>query len=198
MLNLPRLLPACAALALSLLTACAPLPEPTAAPVQSLLPATRWDHRPEAEDWTRATLAALRSRGAVLLSATPTDIGAYCPGYTAADANQRAAFWVGIFSAIAKYESTWNPRASGAGGRYLGLLQISPQTARGVGCNAANLMDGATNLDCAVRIAANRAPENDVAGLTTDWGPMHDRAKRAEVAEWTRQQTYCQIAAGKP
>lgn len=192
MFTLPRLLPVIAAVSLCVQVACAPLPEAASAPTQSLLPATRWDHRPEAEDWTRATLAALQSRGAVLLSSIPTDIEAYCPGYSEAGSSQRAAFWVGIFSAIAKYESTWNPRASGAGGRYLGLLQISPQTARGVGCDASNLMDGATNLDCAVRIAANRAPEDDVAGLTTDWGPMHDRAKRSEVARWTRQQAYCQ------
>ena len=52
-------------------------------------------------------------------------------------------------------------------------------------------MDGATNLDCAVRIAANRAPSGAVAGLTTDWGPMHDRRKRAEMAAWTSAQSYC-------
>ncbi len=187
-----RLTALCAALLLSV-SACAPLLE--AASDKSFaeaLPVTRWDHRPEAEDWTRAMLAALSSEGAVLLSSTPDDIGTYCPSYAEAGPNQRAAFWVGLFSAIAKYESTWNPRASGAGGRYLGLLQISPQTARGAGCDAGGLFDGATNLTCAVRIAARRAPEDAVAGLTTDWGPMHDRSKRAEVATWTREQSYCQ------
>lgn len=177
------------------LSACATAPVPVSdMNFSGELPVARWDHRPEADDWTQATLNALKTEGAALLSSTPTDIGTYCPGYATAGPNQRAAFWVGIFSAIAKYESTWNPRASGAGGRYLGLLQISPQTARGVGCGDGSLMDGAHNLSCAVKIAANRAPEANVAGLTTDWGPMHDRSKRAEVAAWTRSQEYCKPA----
>jgi Transglycosylase SLT domain len=175
------------------LTACAPLPEMSSSlGFSGPLPATRWDHRPEADDWTRATLEALKSEGAVLLSSTPTDIDTYCPGYETASNDERAAFWVGMFSAIAKYESTWNPSAKGGGGRYLGLLQISPATARYVGCDSKGLLDGATNLDCAVRIAANRVPSSAVAGLTTDWGPMHDRSKRAEVAAWTSAQSYCQ------
>lgn len=186
---------AAAAAALLALTACAPLPDMSMRNNFAVaLPATRWDHRPEADDWTRATLAALKTEGAVLLSSTPQDIDTYCPGYEAATTDERAAFWVGMFSAIAKYESTWNPAAKGGGGRYLGLLQISPATARYVGCDASGLMDGATNLDCAVRIAANRAPNGAVAGLTTDWGPMHDRSKRAEMAAWTSAQSYCKQA----
>ena len=175
------------------LTACAPLPEMSSTMgFAGALPATRWDHRPEADEWTQSMLDALKTDGAVLLSSIPQDIETYCPGYEDASTDERAAFWVGMFSAIAKYESTWNPAAKGGGGRYLGLLQISPATARYVGCDSNGLLDGATNLDCAVRIAANRAPSSAVAGLTTDWGPMHDRSKRAEVAAWTSVQSYCQ------
>lgn len=175
------------------LTACAPLPEMgSQIGFSATLPATRWDHRPEADVWTQSMLDALKTDGAVLLSSIPQDIGVYCPGYEDASSDDRAAFWVGMFSAIAKYESTWNPAAKGGGGRYLGLLQISPATARHVGCDSKTLLDGASNLDCAVRIAANRAPSSGVAGLTTDWGPMHDRSKRAEVAAWTSAQSYCQ------
>ena len=195
MLKLSYVVPALAAMSLGLLVACAPVPTEGAANFATQLPVTRWDHRPEAEDWTRATLAALRSEGAVLLSTMPDDIERYCPAYDAAGPDQRAAFWVGMFSAIAKYESTWNPAASGGGGRYLGLLQISPQTARGVGCDLSEggLKDGASNLSCAVRIAANRVPAgpDNITGITTDWGPMHDGSKRAEVAAWTSGQSYC-------
>ena len=187
--------------------ACAPAPD-TAMNFATTLPATRWDHRPEADDWTRATLEALKAEGAPLLSTTPADIATFCPGYAEAGPDQRAAFWAGMFSAIAKYESTWNPAASGAGGRYLGLMQISPQTARGAGCDLSQggLRDGASNLECAVRIAARRAPAGGgvvsgpgaLAGLTNDWGPMHKSGYTAEMAAWTKSQSYCQKPAAKP
>ncbi len=169
------------------------------------LPVMRWDHRPEAAQWTQATLDALRSEGAVLASTVPMDVAQYCPDYATAPVADRQAFWAGLFSAIAKYESTWNPRAKGGGGRYVGLLQISPATADQVGCDlgAGGLTDGASNLACAVRIAANRVPENGgtteneaLAAIVTDWGPMHDSRKRSEVAAWTRSQAYCSGSQG--
>jgi Transglycosylase SLT domain len=164
------------------------------------LPVMRWDHRPEAAEWTEATLQALKSEGAVLASTVPMDVSQYCPEYASATVSDRQAFWAGLFSAIAKYESTWNPGAKGAGGKYLGLLQISPATADHVGCDlgGGGLTDGASNLACAVKIAANRVPDQPEASaqdalseIVTDWGPMHDRSKRAEVAAWTRVQAYC-------
>ncbi len=159
------------------------------------LPVMRWDHRPEATQWTEATLAALRSDGAVLPATVPADIAVYCPNYAKEGPEQRRAFWAGLFSAIAKHESTWNPAAKGGGGRYIGLLQISPVTARDVGCDLSNggLANGATNLACAVRIAARRGPENGdtLAAMVADWGPMHSPEKRADVAAFTRGQSYC-------
>lgn len=165
------------------------------------MPVMRWDHRPEAGQWTAATLDALRTEGAVLTSTVPVDVATFCPGYEDGSPAERQAFWAGLFSTIAKYESTWNPQAKGGGGRYIGLLQISPATARYVGCDLSRggLTDGATNLACAVKIAANRAPEGGglvegkgaLAGLVNDWGPMHDRSKVAEMAAWTRSQPYC-------
>ena len=103
------------------------------------------------------------------------------------------AFWSGLFSAIAKYESTWNPEAKGGGGLYFGLLQILPSTARSVGCDPGKLLDGAVNLNCAVRIADRRVSRSDgsVASITADWGPMHWADKRAEMAAWTSKQSYC-------
>lgn len=156
------------------------------------LPVTRWDHRPEAPMWTKATLGALKREGAVLLSAVPQDVESFCPGYRAASADERGAFWTGLFSAIAQYESTWNPKAVGGGGRYLGLLQISPQTARSAGCDASALKDGTENLSCAVKIAARKANYSGVRGVVSDWGPMHDASKSRAISSWTRNQSYCQ------
>lgn len=188
-------LPLCAAIALS---ACQMTPEVTAPPTPGL-PVMRWDHTPEGEAWTAETLAALREIGAPLLSEVPRDIDEWCPGYAEAEEADRAAFWAGMLSTLAKHESTWNPRAAGGGGRWIGLVQIAPATARGYGCEAdtvAELKDGAANLRCAVRIAAVTVPRDGYVGsgsegLAADWGPFHSNRKREDMVAWTRAQDYC-------
>lgn len=167
------------------------------------IPAARWDFRSERERWGRAALKALRNHGAALVRETPADVASWCPGYASGDAIQRRAFWVGFLSALAKHESTWNPRAVGGGGLWYGLLQILPGTARGYGCAArsgAELTDGAANLSCAIRILAVTVPRDGViaqseprwSGVAADWGPMRSPAKRQEMANWLRGQDYCQ------
>lgn len=161
----------------------------------------RWDHRPEALEWTEATLDALAEDGR-LHSVLPADIETFCPGYAEAGIDDRKAFWSGLFSALARFESTWNPQAAGAGGRYLGLLQIMPATARHHGCGIDSpgaLLDGATNLSCAVRIASAAVARDGVVagspgawgGVAADWPPMRNPAKRAEIAAFTASQSYC-------
>ena len=121
------------------------------------LPPMRWDHLPEAREWTVSTLQALTDDGAALARTVPQDIDMFCPGYRTASMDERCAFWAGLLSAIAKHESTWNPEAMGGGGRWVGLMQIAPRTARAYDCEASDskgLEDGSANLACAVRIAA--------------------------------------------
>jgi hypothetical protein len=174
---------------------------PVAAAAQADLPAARWDHRPEAAAWTQAALTALENRGGGLLRSEPADIATFCPAYPKSGAEDRAAFWVGLFSALAKHESTWNPRAAGEGGKYRGLLQIAPATARAYGCDAGQLYDGASNVSCAVTIAARQVARTGVlvggpggwGGLAADWGPMRNGRKLADIAAWTRAQDYCQL-----
>ncbi len=169
-------------------------------PPEPVMPVMRWDFRSEGDDWTAATLAALKTTGTPLLSEVPRDIMEWCPGYVTADANGRAAFWSGVLSALAKHESTWNPAASGGGGQWIGLTQIAPATARAYGCNAkttAALKDGSANLQCAVRIAARTVPRDGYVasgreGLAADWAPFLNAAKRADMVNWTRRQSYCQ------
>ncbi len=169
----------------------------------ALLPTMRWDHRPEAGRWTAATLAALRTEGVVLETTVPADIKAFCPAYASAPAADRRAFWAGFLSALAKHESTWNPKAKGGGGKWIGLMQIAPQTARANGCDLpadTGLTDGAANLACAVRIAARQVGRDgaivsdgsgDWRGAARDWAPLRSSQKRADVADWTRKQSYC-------
>jgi Transglycosylase SLT domain len=165
------------------------------------IPAMGWDARPEAAVWTGSTLSAVARNDSVLAGIVPADIAAWCPGYGKANLEDRRAFWVGLLSALAKHESSWNPKAAGGGGRYIGLLQISPRTAKGYGCEAqssAALKDGAANLSCGVRIMARQVGEDGVVagdggrGLGRDWGPFKVASKRQAMSAWTAQQSYCQ------
>lgn len=178
-----------------------PGPGPQSAPVADL-PVMRWDHRPEAAIWTRATLGAIEDHGRALVTTVPRDIAAFCPAYPGASDADRAAFWAGLLSALAKHESTWRPEAAGGGGKWIGLTQIAPRTARGYGCDAQSvgaLKDGAANLSCAVQIAAHQVGRDGYLvrdganwrGMARDWMPFRNDAKRADMAAWTSQQSYC-------
>jgi Transglycosylase SLT domain len=170
-------------------------------PLPGFSVAARWDQQPEASAWTEATVAALKSEGAVLVDTVPEDIGAYCPGYARARPDQRRAFWVGLLSSVAKHESGWNPGARGGGGRFLGLMQISDGTAEANGCaRGAALLDGGANMACAVRIVANQVARDGALfggerrgwlGLARDWLPLRDRKVRQDITDWTKRQAYC-------
>lgn len=180
-----------------------PRPADLVIPPPEIIPDARWDFRREGDVWTRAALDALKTHGAPLVNSTPADIAQWCPGYRSAPPTARRAFWVGFLSALAKYESTWKPRAVGGGGRWYGLLQILPSTARGYGCRARSgsaLLNGAANLSCAVRIMAVTVPRDGAIlgeagrwrGVAGDWGPLRSAAKRRDMAEWLRSRAYCQ------
>jgi hypothetical protein len=190
---------ATAALALAMLpAACLSVPSVSEDP-----PVMRWDHRPEAAVWTTVALKEAEAYDETLAHLVPTDIDTWCPGYREAGMDNRRAFWVGMLSSLAKHESTWNPVASGGGGRWIGLTQIDPRTARWFGCQAttvAELKDGAANLSCALKIASVQVPKDNMVagdgrlGLGRDWAPFRSADKRAEMAAWTRAQNYCQPA----
>jgi hypothetical protein len=166
------------------------------------LPRTRWEHRGDSVLWTRAALSALRDHGAPLVRTVPRDITDWCPAYPAASDKQRAHFWVGFLSALAKHESTYRPEAVGGSGQWYGLLQILPATARGYRCRAGSgeaLKHGPSNLSCALRIMAVTVPRDHAIalrdsrwrGVAADWGPMRSASKRQDMAGWLRAQSYC-------
>jgi hypothetical protein len=166
----------------------------------SRAPEMGWDHRPEAPEWTQKTLLAVAEEDAELADSVPVDIAQWCPAYPEAQVDDRRAFWAGLMSAVAKHESTWNPAAAGGGGRWIGLMQISPATAQNFGCDATSstaLKDGAANLTCAVEIAAVQVGQDNVVtgngrqGMARDWMPFRNAEKRAEMAAWTSSQDYC-------
>lgn len=168
------------------------------------MPAMRWDHRPEARDWTQATLTALTRQGATLSKVVPSDVDTFCPAYADGDQRQRQAFWAGFLSALAKHESTWDPKAMGGGGRWVGLMQIAPKTAKAFDCAATDreaLTNGRANLACAVRIAAAEVGRDGAIvsgasgwrGVARHWAPLRAPTKRADIARWTRAQSYCTL-----
>lgn len=160
----------------------------------------RWDHRSESTAWNSTAIKALKSHGATLPAIVPHDIETWCPGYTSASLEDREAFWVGLISALAKHESTWNPAAVGGGGRWFGLVQISPSTARLYGCSAGSgsaLKNGSENVDCAIRIMSRTVQRDGVVsrgmrGVAADWGPFHSSTKRNDMIAWTKAQPFCQ------
>ena len=183
---------------LTSLASCGSAPEPEVSRAVAN-PVALWGHRPEARDWTAASLAALDRHGAALVHTVPADIDTYCPGYRTGGPEARKAFWVNFLSALAEHESTWRPDAAGGGGQWLGLLQISPQTARGYGCkaqSAAALKDGEQNLSCAIRIMSVTVPRDGVIsqnmrGVAADWGPFRQPGKRSAIQSATRAPAYC-------
>jgi hypothetical protein len=193
----------CAALvAVMSIGACAALEATEADPVEAVRPAARWDHVPQSGAWTDAALVALQTHGQPLVTLVPRDIEAWCPAFAQSDFAGRSAFWVGLLSALSRYESTFKPEAVNPNGKWFGLLQISPATARGYGCVAgsgAALTDGPANLSCAIRILATTVPRDGVVhardskwrGVSADWGPMRVPSKREEIRGWVRQQDYC-------
>ncbi|MDP4893158.1 transglycosylase SLT domain-containing protein [Cypionkella sp.] len=163
------------------------------------LPKMRWDGHREAANWTSAALQEVALYDSKLASRVPEDIAAWCPGYATASKPDRNAFWVAVLAGLAKYESGFNPKASG-GGRYFGLMQVSPKTAAAYRCEARSasaLKDGSANLACAVKIIARQVGRDGVVagqgtkGVARDWGPMRKARVRAEIAAWTAKQAYC-------
>jgi len=175
----------------------APAPDPGEF---SYVPA-RWDGTQNGVQWTAAALAALDSHSAALVKLVPGDIRDYCPGYEAAGDRARKAFWVNLVASISFHESTWNPNASGGDGRWHGLLQIAPATARNYGCQAGDtggLKDPALNVSCGLRIMAVTVPRDGVIsdgmrGVAADWGPFHQPNKRQDIQSYTRALPYCRI-----
>lgn len=189
-------------LSFALLAGCSASQRASGPDVTRNLPEMGWGHRAEADSWTAAGLAAMERQGKPLLLVVPADIARFCPTYAQNDKDDRAAFWVGLFSALAKHESTWRPDAVGGGGQWFGLTQIAPATARAYGCKAKSgsaLTDGSDNIACAIRIAAYQVPRDGYLvsdgdgwrGMARDWAPFRSKSMRAEMAAFTSRQPYC-------
>lgn len=163
------------------------------------IPKARWGTTGGRSTWSLAVLSSLRGHANALPDVVPADIDTWCPAYESGSREQREAFWLGLVSALVKHESTFKPTAVGGGGKWIGLMQILPSTARLYGCQATTvdgLKDPRANLSCGLRIMARTVARDGVVsanmrGVAADWGPFHSRKKREDMIAWTRAQGYC-------
>lgn len=163
------------------------------------IPTARWDNKSGTRSWSMAVLSSLNGDARNLTEIVPRDIADYCPAYPSATKEAREAFWVGLVSSLAWHESTHRPTAVGGGGRWYGLVQIYPDTARRYGCAARTgtaLKDPEDNLSCGMRIMAvtvarDQVISRNMKGVAADWGPFHSRRKRLDMMAWTKSQDYC-------
>jgi hypothetical protein len=104
-------------------------------------------------------LTALIDAGNPLTALEPTDIAAFCPGYTRQDRNGRAVFWRTLLAALTSAESVNNSAAAfweADQGQYsIGLMQLSLADENRYRCgfkSEAEITDPDRNLSCGVKV----------------------------------------------
>jgi hypothetical protein len=211
---------ACLLLALAVSCDRAPTPDPAAKPdgarrgpaAQGAGPAfvADWDDLPRGAEWTAHVRGALADFGGPLLEAVPSDRAEYCPGFDAQTPLEREAFYVGLISRMARFESGFDPDTSfqesftnSQGERVVsrGLLQLSHESANGYpNCRPVEdqeLHDPATNLRCAVAILTRLVPRDATigsgrAGGAAYWSVLRNTSdKRPRIVEYTRALEVC-------
>jgi hypothetical protein len=181
-----------------------------------------WDRKvQQGRRWTDFTSKALDEVGGNLLTKVPSDAADWCPGFEKLDREGRKAFWVAFVSAMAVFESSFNPQAkhqekfNDANGDKVisrGLLQLSVESAQGFGCSwidkAQDLHDPELNLKCGVKIlnrhvgADNRIFGHNVKidedktakwmGTARYWGIFRLESRRTAIQRAVKRLKICQ------
>lgn len=175
-----------------------------------------WDNQPAGDEWTEFTSAALSRFGGNLQNSSIKDAAAYCPNFAALDDQGRNDFFVGLLSAMARFESSFDPKRkftetfndrNGNPVISRGLLQLSIESGNGgYQCGFADenaLHDPQQNLECGVRIMNKLVGQNDYIGASVGgkwkggaryWSvlrPTH--SKNPKIRAFTQQMTICQL-----
>ncbi len=140
-----------------------PTPTPTPPPTSSVKPL--WESQnANGKEWTTHVFNQLDSIGSNLLDIDPTDASEFCPRYSQFATSQKKEFWSYLLSAMAKYESSFNPNTTyreafkdAKGNQVIsrGLLQLSIESSQAYGCGIKDpleLHDPYVNLSCGIRI----------------------------------------------
>lgn len=127
----------------------------------------------DADKWTEKLKQEIIRRR--LVDIMPTDVATFCPGYARADEQGKLVAWMHLFTIMAKYESSYNPKTfymepPPLGYHSIGLFQLSyedqpnyPECA--LSKKEKNLEDGVTNIKCAVTIFSKLVTkDNRIAG----------------------------------
>jgi uncharacterized protein YraI len=173
-----------------------------------------WDGKhPSSKQWNVYARDAIRQKGQALTSDTPSDVSSFCPAYSRRSAADKEQFWIGLLSAMTRFESNYNPKLSytenfrdSQGNRVVsrGLLQLSLESARNYGCvlsSAQALHEPQANLSCGVRIV-NRWVERDgvIAGGSSSgwrgaaryWSVLRKQSTLSQIKSMTRALSVCQ------
>lgn len=160
-----------------------------------------WDHLPEGDSWNRSVLGRVHAKQKTFELAR--DLDDFCPGYANANSAQKDTCWLRIVSAIARYESNFNPRATyleHTGRTSVGLLMMNPDHCPGAHTVEA-LKDATLNINCAMdrmRLLISRdhslsgaAPKRGAAAYWSVLRPPYtfrglELGKKAHIQAFTR------------
>lgn len=160
-----------------------PTPKPTATPAPSGGSAKPvWESKSEGANWTAHVMNKLDTLGVDMLDIVPADYATFCPSFKKFTYTQRKEFFTYLISAMAKYESGFDPTqfykegfndSNGNPVISRGLLQMSIESANAYGCgfrDAQQLHDPYLNLNCGIRILNRWIGERDLrlAGKIND------------------------------
>jgi hypothetical protein len=171
-----------------------------------------WDGQvDEASVWTQWLSEELEAHAPDLIRSTPRDATDFCAAWPWLGRHDREQVWITLISAIAKYESDFNPSASFKEPPPLeedsiGLMQLSLSDAKDFHCGFKTeheIEDPRRNLDCAVRILDHPLPrggliggrlETDRAGAAFYWAVLNDNGhpdSRAFIVAQTNALPFC-------
>lgn len=142
-----------------------PVSEPSPGDINFIWPVFDWDNKHEDFlKWNMFTFEATQKFGEGLTTTPPKDILSFCPSYKSLDIMGRRMFWISLFAAMTRFESSFNPDTKyteafrDVQGELIvsrGLLQLSIESSLGYGCklnSAQDLHDPRINLSCAAHI----------------------------------------------
>lgn len=109
-----------------------------------------WDSKSSGGLWTQTVLLEYQERKSSLDQAA--DLPDFCPGFFSASKEQKETCWLRLISAMAYFESTFNPKATYK--EHTGTLSIGLLMMNADHCPKANtetaLKDGVNNIHCAM------------------------------------------------
>jgi len=139
-----------------------------------------------------------------MLEVIPADIEKYCAEFRELNTDQRKRFYIVLFSALAKFESSFNPRATfiegftDAKGKKVistGLFQVSVESLGGYGIKVTpeQLLDAQTNIKAMLVVASrwiikDKCIASDAApwkGMSRYWSPFRKEARKSVISKKT-------------